>query len=188
MLAQAGVVDSGGTGLVLLFDALCHVSTSDALPAPPSVDSIDVHVHEVADETTRRSPICATRSCTCSTLTTRRSHAFKDVWAGLGDSIVIVGGDGLYNCHIHTDDVGAAIEAALDAGRPREIRVTDLAEQVIEERWVREASAAPSNRRSRTRRPIPPRRPRSSRSWWARASGGSFARSACASSSSAASR
>jgi len=45
---------------------------------------------------------------------------------------------GLWNCHIHTNDVGAAIEAALDAGRPREIRVSDLAEQVAEERWVRE--------------------------------------------------
>ena len=33
--------------------------------------------------------------------------AFKEVWAGLGDSIVVVGGDGLWNCHIHTDDVGA---------------------------------------------------------------------------------
>jgi dihydroxyacetone kinase-like predicted kinase len=66
--------------------------------------------------------------------------AFKDVWAGIGDSIVVVGGEGLWNCHIHTDDIGAAVEAALDAGRPRNIRVTDLLEQVEEERWVREAT------------------------------------------------
>src|SRR5207249_4838785 len=65
--------------------------------------------------------------------------AFKDVWAGIGDSIVVVGGDGLWNCHIHTDDIGSSIEAALDCGRPRNIRVTDLMEQVEEERWVREA-------------------------------------------------
>ena len=68
--------------------------------------------------------------------------AFKDVWAGIGDSIVVVGGDGLWNCHIHTDDIGAAIEAAIDIGRPRKIRVTDLLEQVEEERWVREAADA----------------------------------------------
>ena len=55
---------------------------------------------------------------------------------------MIVGGDGLYNCHIHTDDVGAAIEAAIEIGRPRQIRVTDLYDQVEEERWVREAAAA----------------------------------------------
>ena len=65
--------------------------------------------------------------------------AFKDVWAGIGDSIVVVGGDGIWNCHIHTDDIGAAVEAAIDCGRPRNIRVTDLLEQVEEERWVREA-------------------------------------------------
>jgi hypothetical protein len=66
--------------------------------------------------------------------------SFKEVWAGLGDSIVVVGGDGLWNCHIHTDDIGAAIEASLDAGRPRTIRVADLLEQVEEERWVREGA------------------------------------------------
>src|SRR6185436_11482252 len=67
---------------------------------------------------------------------------FKDVWAGIGDSIVVVGGDGIWNCHIHTDDIGAAIEAAVDVGRPRKIRVTDLMEQVEEERWVREGAAS----------------------------------------------
>jgi dihydroxyacetone kinase-like predicted kinase len=71
--------------------------------------------------------------------------AFKDVWAGIGDSIVVVGGDGIWNCHIHTDDIGASIEAAIDIGRPSKIRVTDLIEQVEEERWVREA-AAPDDR------------------------------------------
>ena len=68
---------------------------------------------------------------------------FKEVWAGIGDSIVVVGGEGLWNCHIHTDDIGAAIEAGVDAGRPQRIRVTDLAEQVEEERWVREGAEAP---------------------------------------------
>jgi len=67
---------------------------------------------------------------------------FKEVWAGIGDSIVVVGGDGLWNCHIHTDDIGAAIEAGVETGRPQRIRVTDLAEQVEEERWVREAASA----------------------------------------------
>ena len=67
---------------------------------------------------------------------------FKDAWAAIGDSIVVVGGDGLWNCHIHTDNVGAAIEVALDIGRPRTIRVTDLHEEVEEERWVREATGA----------------------------------------------
>ena len=70
-------------------------------------------------------------------------RGFKDVWAGIGDSIVVFGGDGLYNCHIHTDDIGASIEAAIEIGKPSKIRVTDLLEQVGEEKWVREAEAHP---------------------------------------------
>jgi len=79
--------------------------------------------------------------------------AFKDVWQGIGDSIVVVGGDGIWNCHIHTNDVGPAIEAAFDAGRPRDIRVSDLAEQIEEERWVREVAGATDAE------PVPPAGP-----------------------------
>ena len=113
----------------------------DPLPVAPSADSITVHVHEETES--RESTIADLRYEVMYFLDAEddKMHAFREVWAGIGDSIVIVGGDGLYNCHIHTDNIGAAVEAALDAGRPRNIRVTDLTEQVIEERWVREGSA-----------------------------------------------
>jgi hypothetical protein len=68
--------------------------------------------------------------------------AFKESWGAIGDSIVVVGGDGFWNCHVHTNDVGAAVEAGVEAGRPSKIRVTDLSEQVEEEQWVRASSAA----------------------------------------------
>ena len=56
-----------------------------------------------------------------------RDPAFKSSWDALGDSIVVVGGKGLWNCHIHTDDIGASIETAIGlGGRPSKIRVTDL--------------------------------------------------------------
>jgi DAK2 domain fusion protein YloV len=142
VLKRAGVVDSGGAGLLLFFDALCHVVAHDELPVAPSLDSIHVTVHE---ELRDHADLAELRYEVMYLLDAddAKMHAFREVWAGIGDSIVIVGGDGLYNCHIHTDDVGAAIESSLDAGRPREIRVTDLADQVIEERWVREATTEP---------------------------------------------
>jgi DAK2 domain fusion protein YloV len=141
VLKQAGVVDSGGTGLLLLYDALCNVVADDPLPIASPADSITVHVLEETGE--RESNIADLRYEVMYLLDADddKMHGFREVWSGIGDSIVIVGGDGLYNCHIHTDDIGAAIEAALDAGRPRDIRVTDLSEQVLEERWVREGSA-----------------------------------------------
>ena len=52
----------------------------------------------------------------------------------LGDSLVVVGGTGLWNVHVHVDDVGAAIEAGIDAGRPHRVRVTHFAEQVADAR------------------------------------------------------
>ena len=55
---------------------------------------------------------------------------FRSAWEALGDSIVVVGGDGLWNCHIHSNDIGASIEAGIGVGRPFDIRVTDLFEQV----------------------------------------------------------
>jgi len=137
-LKQAGVVDSGGTGFLLLLDALCHVTAGRPLPVAPAVESIHVVLDqsvtaEVGDVGDLRYEVMYLLEAPDDTI-----GAFKEVWAGIGDSIVVVGGEGIFNCHIHTDDIGASIEAALDIGRPREIRVSDLAEQVVEERWVRE--------------------------------------------------
>jgi len=146
VLARAGVVDAGGTGYLLLLDAVLTVLDGRALPDPPAVDDSATAMNAVG-------PAAGAPAGPGETMADLRYEvmylldapddtipAFKDVWAGIGDSIVVVGGDGLWNCHIHTDDIGAAVEAALDAGRPREIRVTDLAEQVEEERWVREGA------------------------------------------------
>ncbi len=69
-------------------------------------------------------------------------EGFKAAWAEVGDSIVVVGGDGLFNCHIHCDDVGAAIECGIDVGRPRRIKVTDLLHQLAEQQAAQEAAQA----------------------------------------------
>ncbi|MGH9087150.1 MAG: DAK2 domain-containing protein [Acidimicrobiales bacterium] len=141
-LARAGVVDAGGSGYVLLFDALLSALDGRPLPAAPACDSGSGRPEGEPPAT--GSPVTDLRYEVMYLLDAGDDTipAFKDVWAGVGDSIVVVGGDGLWNCHIHTDDIGAAIEAALDAGRPRQIRVTDLTEQVEEERWVRDSPAA----------------------------------------------
>ena len=60
--------------------------------------------------------------------------SLRAVLATLGDSLVVVGGEGLWNVHVHVDDVGAAVEAGITAGRPHRIRVTHFAEQVSEAR------------------------------------------------------
>jgi len=142
VLAEAGVVDAGGAGFLLLLDAFLHVTDGRPLPAAePAVSGLatgapQVHGHEAVGDL--RYEVMFLLEAADETL-----PAFRDVWSGIGDSIVVVGGDGMWNCHIHTDDVGAAIEAGIDAGRPRRIRVTDLRDQVEEERWVRDAPPPP---------------------------------------------
>jgi dihydroxyacetone kinase-like predicted kinase len=54
--------------------------------------------------------------------------ALRERLGGLGDSLVIGGGDGLWNVHVHVDDAGAAVEAGVRAGRPHQIRITHFAE------------------------------------------------------------
>jgi DAK2 domain fusion protein YloV len=144
VLKQAGVVDAGGAGFVLLLDVLLDVVDGRGVPEPAVVaDDGPILAHGEGDHGgvgDLRYEVMYFLEAPDEAI-----PAFKDVWAGIGDSIVVVGGDGIWNCHIHTDDIGAAIEAAIDAGRPKQIRVTDLLEQVEgleEERWVTEGVAA----------------------------------------------
>ena len=55
-----------------------------------------------------------------------RVAMLRDRLGGLGDSLVVVGGDFLWNVHVHVADAGAAIEAGMAAGRPYRIWVTRL--------------------------------------------------------------
>jgi dihydroxyacetone kinase-like predicted kinase len=57
-----------------------------------------------------------------------RIPVLRKTLAPLGDSLVVVGGEGLWNVHVHVDDVGAAIEAGIEAGRPHRVRVTHFAD------------------------------------------------------------
>ena len=47
----------------------------------------------------------------------------------IGDSLIVIGEDGLLNVHVHTEDAGAAIEVGICVGRPYHIRVTYLDQQ-----------------------------------------------------------
>jgi DAK2 domain fusion protein YloV len=150
VLAEAGVVDAGGAGYLLLLDVLLHVVDGHPIPEPRVGEGAvrpDAHLVHAAPGADGHGENEGTSDLRYEVMYFLEAPddaipAFKDVWAGIGDSIVVVGGDGVWNCHIHTDDIGAAIEAAVDAGRPRQIRVTDLMEQVEEERWVRDATGA----------------------------------------------
>ncbi len=151
VLAEAGVVDAGGAGFLLLLDALLQVVDGREVQAPPAApegaaDRARGSARTPTPETGKHVSELRYEVMYLLEAPDEAISAFREVWAGIGDSIVVVGGDGMFNCHIHTDEIGASIEAAIEIGRPCQIRVTDLLDEqgaIEEERWVREAGSGP---------------------------------------------
>ena len=149
VLADAGVVDAGGAGLLLLYDAALHVVDDRPMPEPEATSPAAPHHRQLGAARGEGGPSIADLRYEVMFLLDAPDQeiaGFKEAWAQVGDSIVVVGDGGIYNCHIHCDDIGAAIECGIEIGRPHNIRVTDLLDELaeLEERdWV--AAALDSN-------------------------------------------
>jgi uncharacterized protein len=144
VLKDAGVVDAGGAGFMLLLDSALFVVDGEPLSIPDAAQAeadaalplAHAHGPDVEGIGSLRYEVMYFLH-----LDDGKIENFKNDWGDIGDSIVVVGGDGLWNCHVHTNDIGAAIEVAIDlGGRPKQIRVTDLFEEVGEEHERREAA------------------------------------------------
>ena len=133
VLKEAGVVDAGGAGLLLLVAAFLEEVTGEEATLPAEIFKAVAGV--IAEEPEVGYDISGLRYEVMYFLEADEAPlvAFKQEWMDIGDSIVVVGGDGTYNCHIHTDDIGEAIEAGIRAGRPFRIQITDLLDQAERE-------------------------------------------------------
>ena len=151
VLKDAGVVDAGGAGFLLLMDSALHVVDGEPLPEPedvagPTSEQLERVMQRAANDGVVDVSELRYEVMFLLNIEDAKSKAFMEAWGKIGDSIVVVGGDGLYNCHVHTNDIGAAIEAPLElGGKPFKIRVTDLFEEVAEEHAQREAELGVSN-------------------------------------------
>ncbi|MGW2646461.1 DAK2 domain-containing protein [Streptomyces sp. NPDC001393] len=138
VLGRAGVVDAGGRGLVAVLAALVEAFTGEAVrevpgmrEAPGASDAVSgghARVEDISD-----ADLCAEGAedggpayeviylLEAGDTAVARLRERLDA---LGDSLVVVGGDGLWNVHVHVDDAGAAVEAGVEAGRPYRIRIT----------------------------------------------------------------
>ena len=123
-LARSGVVDAGAAGLCVVLDTLAAVIT-DEYPERYEIPARTAGERPARD---RSAPAPAPGYEVMYLLDApdEAVPGLRRVLDGLGDSLVVVGGDGLWNVHVHVDDAGAAIEAGLAVGRPHRIRVTYL--------------------------------------------------------------
>ncbi len=132
-LKAAGVVDAGGRGWCVLLEALVQVVTgvvtSAAAPHPAPLVPRDRTGRVVARESGSEQFAYEVQFLLRDTGDDQVA-ALKQVLGTLGDSLVVVGGEGLFNVHVHVNDVGAVIEAGVEAGRPFRITVTRFADQI----------------------------------------------------------
>ena len=125
VLADAGVVDAGGRGLLVLLDALTATLTGHAPhrvvyePSGIATGSADVSV--VAPP--QFEVMYLLDGCDQAGLELLRSRLEQ-----LGESVTIAasGTDGRYSVHVHADDAGGAVEAGLDVGLLSRIQITAL--------------------------------------------------------------
>ncbi|WP_326569183.1 DAK2 domain-containing protein [Amycolatopsis rhabdoformis] len=120
-LAKAGVVDAGGRGLVAVLDALAAV-VGGTFTEPE-------HELTVAAElpAAEPAPYAWEVMYLLDGVDEARLPALRKELSGFGDSVTVAGdGSGSHAVHVHCADIGAAIEAGLELGRPRAIRVEPL--------------------------------------------------------------
>lgn len=134
-LERAGVVDAGGAGYLLVLESLQRVVHSDSslvvtateppswleLPASPPVGGVCDHAHD--------GPGYEVMYLLSDTDEDRVSD-LRDALHRLGDSLVVAGGPDTWSVHVHVDDVAAALNAGVEAGRPHRFSVTRFEDEL----------------------------------------------------------
>lgn len=121
VLARNGVVDAGAAGLTVIVESLAAVITrsyADRYDVPRAVAKL-VPAGEAGGPGYEVMYLLEAEDAAV--------EALRRELDALGDSLVVVGGEGLWNVHVHVDDAGAAVEAGMRAGRPYRLKIAYLA-------------------------------------------------------------
>ena len=142
VLQEAGVVDSGGQGLVEVFHGMM-----DALEGK----EIDYSIEGAASEAKPVKISAQTEAeikfgyCTEFIIMLEKEYTmdteleFKAFLESIGDSIVVVSDDDIVKVHVHTNDPGLAIQRALTYGSLTKMKIDNMREE-HEEKLIKEAS------------------------------------------------
>jgi DAK2 domain fusion protein YloV len=128
VLGQAGVVDAGGRGLLVLLDALCSTVTGQAPNRKVYEPAPRRQAAEPADDLAQPPAPQFEVMYLLGGSDDEGAELLRERLDELGESVAIAtaGVVGGYSVHVHTDDAGAAIEAGLAIGDPRRIQISVL--------------------------------------------------------------
>lgn len=129
VLKQAGVVDAGGKGLIYLLTGAYNaiIGLDDFLD-----EEIEKPIEKSKDQFRQRAHIDTDDIkfgyCTEFMIKTDYSdiESFKEELSIHGDSLLVVGGEGLIKVHIHTNNPGTALEKALKLGDLSDIKIDNM--------------------------------------------------------------
>lgn len=141
ILKQAGVVDSGGQGLMqvvkgaldgLLGKEIDLTAVEGNRPAV-QVESSDIETSEIKFGYCTEFIINVEKPYDMD-----EEHRFKGYLSSIGDCVVVVSDDDVIKVHVHTNDPGLAIQKALTYGSLSRIKIDNMREE-HQEKLIKEA-------------------------------------------------
>jgi len=153
VLKQAGVVDSGGQGLMEVlkgaYDAFSGKVTDFTVTAAPSVKKTSASGMDNISTADIKFGYCTEFIIMLSkTFNIKQEIDFKEYLESIGDSIVVVADDEIVKVHVHTNDPGLAIQRALKYGMLSNMKIDNMRlehqEKVIKAAEMEEAGVAPA--------------------------------------------
>ncbi len=131
VLKQAGVVDSGGQGLMQVlkgaYDAFLGKEIDLSIPEMASVPSSISINREAQEQADIKFGYCTEFIILLSkTFNIKHEMDFKEYLESIGDSIVVVADDDVVKVHVHTNDPGLAIQRALRYGALSNMKIDNM--------------------------------------------------------------
>ncbi len=141
VLKQAGVVDSGGQGLMQVikgaYDAFMgkeiDLSTIEGTPAKAAATNEVPETYDIKYGYCTEFIIMLEKEYNME-----KEHEFKAYLESIGDSIVLVSDDDIVKVHVHTNDPGLAIQKALTFGSLTKMKIDNMREE-HQEKLIKDA-------------------------------------------------
>jgi len=133
VLKEAGVVDSGGQGLIEVlqgaYDAFCGKEiefTMDQATSQKAGETRKLNMEVQADMEIKFGYCTEFIIMLNKTFNVKHEMDFKDYLESIGDSIVVVADDEIVKVHVHTNDPGLAIQRALKYGSLSNMKIDNM--------------------------------------------------------------